>query len=233
MFDELALLREERAERAALRTALAERETALQHQRLLVNELNHRVKNTLAIIQSIAYQTLKGDETTPEVRDVFMARLMALAVAHDILTEESWDGAELKDVVELATSMHNVDGGAKRIKARGPSVRLTPKAAVALSMAFHELATNAAKYGSLSNREGHVDVLWTAEDVGLCKKLSLTWTESGGPAVGKPQKKGFGSRLVERGLAAELDGEAVIEYRDTGVVCRLTATIARQESGVE
>lgn len=227
LFDELALLREERDERVALQTALAEREIALRHQELLVNELNHRVKNTLAIIQSIAFQTLKGDETTPAVRDAFMARLMALAVAHDILTEESWEGAGLRDVVTLATGMHAAGDGVQRIGASGPDVRLAPKAAVALSMAFHELATNAAKYGCLSNDTGHVEVTWTVEEDGTDRRLSLAWSEIGGPPVVEPKKKGFGSRLIERGLAGELDGEASIAYRETGLVCRLTALLPR------
>ncbi|MCW6512191.1 sensor histidine kinase [Lichenifustis flavocetrariae] len=203
----MILLRQERDDRAALRKSLAETQEAQRHQQLLINELNHRVKNTLAIIQSIAMQTLRGEDTSPEVREAFMARLMALADAHDILTAESWDGADLRAVIVKAAEVHRDAGGRSRCRLSGPPIRLTPKTAVALSMAFHELATNATKYGSLSIPSGEVDVDWSVERSGDADRLRLIWTERGGPNVVERTRKGFGSRLIERGLAGELAGE--------------------------
>ena len=233
LYDELILLRQERDDRAALRKALAETQQAQRHQQLLINELNHRVKNTLAIIQSIAMQTLRGEDTSPEVREAFMARLMALADAHDILTAESWDGADLMAVIVKASDVHRDAGGLSRFHLSGPPIRLRPKTAVALSMAFHELATNAAKHGSLSAPSGEVDVDWSVERPGDTERLRLRWTERGGPEVAKPNRKGFGSRLIERGLAGELAGEARLDFRPAGLVCTITAPLPFETEGAQ
>jgi two-component sensor histidine kinase len=223
LYDELLLLRGERDDRIALRKALADREESQRHQTLLIHELNHRVKNTLSIIQSIAKQTLKGDTTPPEVREAFMARLMALAEAHDILTAESWDGAELKAVVSKTLSSHV---GSERVSIAGPVVWLAPKRAVTLSMAFHELATNAASYGALSNDDGRVSIDWSVSENDVGPRLLLTWKETGGPIVKAPTRRGFGTRLVERGLAGELEGEAIITFEPEGMVCMISAPLA-------
>lgn len=228
LFDELVLLRGERDDRIALRKALADREESQRHQTLLIHELNHRVKNTLAIIQSIAAQTLKGDDTPSEVREAFMARLMALADAHDILTAESWDGAELKKVLSTALASH-ADGD--RVAFDGPLVRLPPKSAVTLAMAFHELATNAAKYGALSAERGKVGINWDVSDSHLGQRLLLTWTETGGPDIKVPTRRGFGTRLIERGLAGELNGEARIMFEPHGVVCTISAPLPTMVGG--
>ncbi|HEY7899594.1 MAG TPA: HWE histidine kinase domain-containing protein, partial [Caulobacteraceae bacterium] len=201
---------------------ITEGEQAERHQQLLVNELNHRVKNTLATVQSIAAQTFRGSDIDPRFPEAFEARLIALSNAHGLLTQSNWEGAEIGDVVRQTVEPH---AGPERIHVRGPSVRLTPKAALAIAMGMHELATNAAKYGALSNRTGWVEVTWSVDgpEPGA---LNLQWAESGGPPVKKPGRKGFGSRMIERNLAYDLDGQARIDYRPEGIVCTITSPLA-------
>lgn len=202
---------------------ITERKKSELHLRLLVNELNHRVKNTLATIQAIAVQTFHAARSLPQAQEAFSARIVALAEAHDILTRENWEGAELSDVLARLETLH---GGTGRFVASGPPVRLSPRLALSLSMALHELATNAVKYGALSIPAGHVRVSWTVtspQDDGERARLVLTWREFDGPPVSPPSRRGFGSRLIERGLAAELSGEAHIDFRPDGVVCRIEA----------
>lgn len=204
---------------AALET-LREQE---RRQRLLIDELNHRVKNTLASVQSIAAQTLRAAVTPEEARVRLQARLLALASAHDVLTRESWDGALLSEVLERAVAPHRPPETG-RLTVEGPPVWLSPRAALAFSLAFHELATNAVKHGALGTLpEGRVVVRWTlsAERV-----LELTWTETGGPAVpGPPERRGFGMRLIERGLSQDLGGRASVEFAPGGIICTVTAQL--------
>jgi two-component sensor histidine kinase len=223
LFEELETLRAEKDDRLALRMALARNEEAQRHQRLLINELNHRVKNTLSIIQSIAVQTLRDDDVPPALREAFVARLLALADAHDILTAENWDGAELGELLEKAIDIYRQDGNTNRISLKGPAVRLGPKSAIAVAMAVHELATNAAKYGALSSEGGRIDLVWDLTGPADATTLLIRWAERGGPRVTPPKNKGFGSRLIERGLAGELNGSAKIDYRVDGVVCTIEA----------
>ena len=199
-------------------------------QKLLIDELNHRVKNTLATVQSIAAQSLKTSETTAQARESFEARLFALAKAHDVLTRESWEGASLRDIVEEALAAHR-DARAARFAITGPDVRLAPRAALAIAMALHELATNAAKYGALSNESGRVRLDWRVAAGESGPALHLTWAEEGGPPVAPPARKGFGTRLIERGLAADLDGDVCLDFRPAGVVCTIEAPLF--PSGVE
>jgi two-component sensor histidine kinase len=199
---------------------ITERKRAELHLRLLVNELNHRVKNSLATIQAIAAQTFHAARSLPQAQEAFSARIVALAEAHDLLTRENWEGADLLDLLGRLEDLH---GGPGRFTTEGGSVRLSPRMALSLSMALHELATNAVKYGALSSLEGHVRIGWTVVTGGTHPRLGLTWTEVGGPPVSPPTRRGFGSRLIERGLAAELSGEAHIEFRPDGVVCRIEA----------
>jgi PAS domain S-box-containing protein len=198
---------------------VTERKRADEQRTLLINELNHRVKNTLATVQSLAMQTLRNTERSDEARQLFEARLAALSRAHDLLTTESWQGAGLAEIVERALQPFRFDQA--RMQAKGPAVRLTPKQALALSIALHELATNAAKYGALSGAQGRVDVQWRTGD-GV---LRLVWEERDGPRVEPPSRVGFGTRLIQRNLAAELGGEAQIKYRPEGVVAVITAPI--------
>lgn len=194
---------------------ITERKRAEEQRTLLINELNHRVKNTLATVQSLASQTLRSTERSADARPMFEARLLALSRAHDVLTRQSWQGASLREVADRALEPFQTASG--RIRIEGADVRLSPKQALALSMALHELATNAAKYGALSNDSGRVDVAWqVALDGGA--ELQLTWTESGGPPVMPPTRTGFGSRLIQRSLAHDLGGATSIEYLPQGVM---------------
>jgi PAS domain S-box-containing protein len=197
-----------------------EQRAADEKQSLLINELNHRVKNTLATVQSIAAQTLRSATTIEGGRAALEERLIALSSAHDVLTRESWEGAELREIVALATSPY-VGPDTTRIVTGGPSVRLEPSMALAMAMALQELATNAVKYGALSTAAGRLSILWTLDaDV-----IRLTWEEKDGPVVSQPLRRGFGSRLIERSLSAALGGEAAINFAPGGVICVITAAI--------
>ena len=197
-----------------------ERKVAEEHQRLLINELNHRVKNTLASVQAIAFQTLRGEVPLAEARARFEARLMALSAAHNLLTEENWGGASLERVVGDATE--HLAGGSARFDVAGEAIRLAPRAALALAMALHELGTNAAKYGALSVEGGRVSIAWSL----VGDRLRLEWRESGGPPVEAPERRGFGSRLIERGLEADLGGGAALHFDPGGLRCEIHASLA-------
>jgi PAS domain S-box-containing protein len=198
---------------------VSERKRAEEHQKLLINELNHRVKNTLAIVQGIAQQSFKGDNAAPEARRAFEGRLSALSAAHNVLTDRSWAPVSMAQIVEDAVAPYRGHAGGFEIE--GPPVPIPPKAAVSLALTVHELTTNAVKYGALSSPSGRVSVGWSVED----GRLRFVWRESGGPAVTAPAKRGFGTRMIERGLAGELDGTATIEFREEGVVCTVDAPL--------
>ena len=208
---------------------ISERKQAEHRQRLLVNELNHRVKNALATVQAIASQSLRTPEIPPAAVERFMARLMALAGANDILVAKDWRGAELKAIARHVASPYVAggdelqDGGDARFRVDGPPAVLGPRAATAMALALHELATNAAKYGALSAPEGRVSLTWAFEDEGPSRRLCLTWRESGGPAVRAPVKLGFGSRLIEKGLKAELRAKVSVDYAPGGLTMSLDA----------
>lgn len=201
---------------------VTERRRAEDRQRLLVNELNHRVKNMLALVQGLALQSFRDGRETGEAREAFQERLAALARAHDLLTRENWEGVTLAQLVEAATSHHNAPEG--RIRASGPEVTLNARAAVSLVMALHELCTNAAKYGALSVPHGKVDVGWT---VGGDETLRLEWRERDGPRVEETDRRGFGFRMIERALASDLGGKVAIAFDEAGLTCRIAAPLAR------
>jgi PAS domain S-box-containing protein len=206
-----------------------ERKVAEEHQRLLINELNHRVKNNLATVQAIALQTLKGDIPLAEARARFEARLMALSRAHNLLTEQNWGGASLKRVVVDATEHLAAEPG--RFTIAGDPLRLSPRAALALALALHELGTNAAKYGALSVEGGEVAIAWQIGG----GRLALEWKEKGGPPVAEPRQRGFGSRLIERGLEADLGGGARLVFEPDGLRCVVDASldaICAREAGL-
>ena len=203
----------------AIARDVTERRRAEERQRLLVNELNHRVKNTLALVQGLALQSFKDGRDMAEARDAFQHRLAALAAAHDLLTRESWEGATLGELVREALGLYN--GQEPRIAWDGPPVRLNPKAAVSLVMALHELCTNAAKYGALSAANGRVALRWAVEG----ERLKIEWREQGGPTVAPPGRRGFGLRMIERALASDLSGSAVIAFEPGGLVCRIDASL--------
>jgi PAS domain S-box-containing protein len=204
-------------------TDITERKTADARQRLLVNELNHRVKNSLATVQAIAAQSLRGPDVSPEARERFMARLMALASANDVLVARTWSGATLHSV---AAQMARPHGDDERFTIEGPDVHLAPPTATAMALGLHELATNAAKYGALSSPEGRVSLTWAVDGQAKARRLRLTWRESGGPAVAAPGPSGFGTRLIERGLTAELRAEVKLAFEATGVVFTLAAPLS-------
>jgi PAS domain S-box-containing protein len=189
-------------------------------QRLLVHELNHRVKNILATVQAVARQTFNSRQSGNTVRETFEARLLALSKAHDLLTRENWDGASLSQIVAEALSPYHRD----RFEIGGSDVRLPPKMALALALALHELATNAAKYGALSVPAGRVAITWRVQPNDP-PHLILRWQERGGPPVVPPEQKGFGSRLIERSLALELGGDVTITYDPAGVLCEVKAPL--------
>jgi PAS domain S-box-containing protein len=200
-----------------------ERKRTEEHQRLLLNELNHRVKNTLAVIQSIASQTFRGDSATPAARQAFESRLAALAGAHDLLTGRTWEAAPLSQVIERAGI--GCGAGPGRVRIEGEDVELPPRTAVSIAMALHELCTNAVKYGALSNDSGTVSVHWSLSAGGAGRRLRLEWSEQGGPPVAPPARRGFGSRMIERGLASELGGTVALEFRPEGVRCLVDAPL--------
>lgn len=205
------------------------RKRAEEHLRLMVNELNHRVKNTLATVQGISTQTLRAGEIPTPVREALTARLLALAAAHDVLTDEKWAGADIRELLEQTAAPYAGLDGRRPLVLEGPHLYLAPKIAIALALAFHELATNAAKYGALSAPDGQVRVAWQAEDTAQGRRLSLVWRETGGPPVTPPTRTGFGARLIQRGLSAELGGEVSLEFRPEGLVCTMQAILADRE----
>ena len=188
---------------------------------LLINELNHRVKNTLASVQSIASQTFRTSAVTKDNLEAFEERLLALSNAHNLLTNELWEGADLKQIVAIVLEPH--DPGAGRLVTSGPSVRLKPAAALAFAMALHELATNAVKYGAFSTPDGKVELDWHLAPVPNGRRLRVKWKERGGPSVVTPIRKGFGTRLIERSLAFELGSETAVQYDPEGVICEIDA----------
>jgi two-component sensor histidine kinase len=206
----------ERAKSAdSLALEIEHRRRIERHQNLLLDELNHRVKNTLATVQAMAIQTMKDVDLS--ARDAFLARLFALSSQHDLLTMDNWEGASLEGVVRRALRSWREDEHA-RFQVEGPPVHLTPKRALALGMAFHELATNAAKYGALSNATGTVNMRWAVAADGNI--LSFTWEERGGPPVIPPKHRGFGLRLIEHGMGRELSGRVMLDFRPEGLVCK-------------
>ncbi|MGG5888277.1 HWE histidine kinase domain-containing protein [Falsiroseomonas sp. HC035] len=200
-----------------------------EHRALLADELNHRVKNSLATVQSIAYQTLRNSSTIDEARATLTSRLQSLAAAHDVLTNESWEGATLSEIAEGALRAFRI-GKNDRFKVGGPRIWLSPRLSLAFVMALHELATNAVKYGSLSNEKGRVTLNWDILEACRSNRLWLRWEELDGPAVTPPIRTGFGTRMIERALASELGGNAEIEYRQRGILFTLEAPLPQNGS---
>jgi len=196
------------------------RKEAERLQRVLMGELKHRVKNVLATVQAIARQTFGNDESSSAARRIFEARLLSLSRAHDLLTRESWDGADLAAIISEALAPYQSD----RFDISGPRLRLAPRAVLALSLALHELTTNAIKYGSLSVPSGRVAITWSVQDE-PSPRLQLHWLERGGPAVRVPSRRGFGTRLIEGVLAAQLNGQVRITFDPAGLSCEVDAPL--------
>lgn len=195
-----------------------------ERQKLLMHELNHRLKNTLSVIQSIVTQSLRGADSASEVASTLQDRISAYSRAHDILMHEDWSSTDLKTVVASAVSSLGLEGS-PRFLSSGPDVKLDPQAALAISLVLHELGTNARKYGALSNADGLITMRWAViKDAGE-PLVEATWAESGGPKVVPPSKKGFGSRLISVSLASF--GELVVDYLETGLVVKLRAPLEK------
>lgn len=197
---------------------ISARKEAERLQRILMGELKHRVKNVIATVQAIARQTLGADDGMRPAQETFEARLQSFARAHDLLTRESWDGADIGEVIKETLSPYS----RASFDIDGPSLRLSPRVVVAFSLALHELATNAAKYGALSSPAGRVTIGWTV-DLKNDSRLELRWKEQGGPPVTSPTRRGFGSRLIEGVLAAELQGTVNVLYEPAGLLCEVSA----------
>lgn len=197
----------------------AERKLAEEQLQLLVAELSHRVKNTLATVMSIARRTARTVETVEEYERILMSRLRAVADAHSLVFEANWSDTGLAQVVDRTLRPFRREN---RVTVTvGPEVRLDPKAALTMSLVLHELATNAVKHGALSDDGGRVDLAWTIEDADGQAMVHVSWIESGGPLVDEPQRAGFGTTLLERSLSHDLDGEARMEFAPAGFVCDL------------
>jgi PAS domain S-box-containing protein len=206
---------------------ITQRRRAEERQSLLLLELAHRVKNTLAIVQSIVAQTRRF--ATPEAfHESLTGRLVALGSAHDLLTASEWAGATLADVVAFALAPYEAGAPAQRWTANGPHIWLASNEAVTLSLVFHELAANAAKYGSLSVGDGTVSVEWTLDSDVKPTAVTILWCEHGGPPVAPPSTRGFGSRLIEQAITHELAGEAALTFLPGGAECRLHLPLSQK-----
>jgi PAS domain S-box-containing protein len=196
---------------------LTERMQGEARQELLINELNHRVKNTLASVQSLALMTLRGNASPEAFVRSFFDRVRALSFAHDLLTREHWEGASLRDVANVEVAPYAGDA-VDRLTLEGEHLSLRPRQALALGMVFHELATNAAKYGAYSQPSGRVTITWAvARD--SAPRLRIDWCERGGPAIAAPDRRGFGTRLIERSIGEDLGGTVAFDYAASGLCC--------------
>jgi PAS domain S-box-containing protein len=205
---------------------ITEQKHAEEQQRFFLDELNHRVKNTLTTVQSIASQTLRTTETSAQFKEAFEGRLLALSKTHNLLTRKSWREAELRDVAEQELAPYRKQGD-ERVVLDGPNVRLPARYAINLGLVLHELVTNAAKYGALSTNAGHLEMTWTVlENEDRPDQLRIHWTESGGPPVAPPKRQGFGSRLIRRSIEGELGGYMVLNFAEGGVSYDISVPLA-------
>jgi PAS domain S-box-containing protein len=191
-----------------------------QENRLLMRELDHRVKNSLATVQAITRMSLVETKTIQDAKEELLGRLRAMSDAQSLLVDRNWHGSTVDAVLANALTPFGYDPVGDRIKLDGPLVRVTAKQMQALSMAVHELATNAAKYGALSNDHGTVHVTWTL-DRANSSHFRLVWREAAGPKVRAPERKGFGTVMLTRILAQEINGEISLEYNSDGLVCSM------------
>jgi two-component system CheB/CheR fusion protein len=196
-------------------------------QRLLLAELNHRVKNMLTVVLAIAAQTRAEAPSLAAFADAFEERLQAISLAHDAMTRNGWHGARLAELVE-ATIEVLAPAQKAGITAHGPAVQLGTNAATTVSLALHELCTNAIKYGALSAAAGQIEIVWDMTDQAPGRRFTFAWRERGGPTVAPPTRRGFGSELLEDGLPGELDGSARLDFAPEGVVYTLEAPVSEQ-----
>jgi PAS domain S-box-containing protein len=201
-------------------TDITDRKRAEEHQQVLLAELSHRVKNTLASVRSIAAQTMRTAPSVEAFKVAFEGRLKALALAHGLLTQSGWSEAELGELIRQ-TVLPYLTMRTDSVSLSGPAIYLPPRQVVTMMLIMHELAINAAKYGALSQESGRLSIDWSTDRPGSERVLRLLWTESGGPPVRPPERTGFGTTLIERSIAHELDGSATLHYRPGGLVCEL------------
>ena len=201
---------------------VSDRKRSDTQRELLLAELNHRVKNTLAVVLGLAHQTFRNDESAS--KKAFEGRIIALATAHNLLTRANWESASLNDLVHDSLPVRQT--GNSRCRIAGPSILLAPQAALALTLALHELFTNALKYGALSNDTGTIEIEWSSS-ADSAAPLTLVWRETGGPKVVAPTRRGFGSILLERTLAQDLNGSVAIDYRPEGLLCIIRSSILK------
>jgi two-component system, chemotaxis family, CheB/CheR fusion protein len=199
---------------------ITEQKRAEQHLKLVMHELNHRVKNSLAVVQSIASQTVRASTSLAEFEESLIGRIRALADTHTLLIESDWRSADIRRVVREAIRPYQ-RARRENVDIAGPELALTPSASLALSMVLHELTTNAVKYGSLSAPSGKVTVRWQLAGEGG-SELLLRWVESGGPKVVKPARIGFGNQLIDFTIRHEFGGTATFDYPETGVICQIS-----------
>jgi len=200
-------------------TDITERKRAEEHQTMLVAELNHRVKNILAVVQSVATQTVASSASLPQFRTAFEGRVRAISLAHDILTQLRWGEVELETLVARSLAPYR---GGERVAWSGPPLRLAASSVVSLAMVLHELSTNAAKYGAFTNGSGRVEIAWRRQEADTAE---LTWTERGGPPPAGEPVPGFGNKLISRVIAYDLQGDATMRFEPGGLRCRLTFRI--------
>jgi PAS domain S-box-containing protein len=196
------------------------------HSRMLIDELNHRVKNMLATVQSIVWQAFRKSSDKRAIGESIQVRLSALSRSHDLLTRENYSSAGLRDIVIDALEPFGVSGAHReRLIVSGKNIRLSPRVTLALAIAFNELATNAVKYGAFSNESGSIEIAWTTAASFAGTQLILEWTEKGGPTVSAPSRKGFGLQVIERGLAQELQGSVHLAFLPAGLLFTLRFTV--------
>lgn len=203
-------------------TEITEQERARERLQMLINELNHRVKNTLATIISIAAHTFRkpaGDSV-----ETFQKRVLALASVHDVLTRENWTEAPLQDIVANAIA----HCGIENFDVSGPPVKLAPRIASAMAMTLHELCTNAVKHGALTVPGGRLSIKWTVETASRVPLLKFVWREHGGQRVAAPSSKGFGLKLIERSLASDMDAKVDLKFEPGGLVFETSIPLAAE-----
>lgn len=197
-----------------------------EQQTLLRQELSHRIKNILALVQAAANQTLKPSDDMMKAKTALLGRLQSLGRAHDILLKTDHHLATLRDIVGAAFEGQSAD----RYAIEGPAVSVSSKCGLALALALHELVTNAIKYGALSNEEGRIDIVWSVEGDGDRNVVEFSWTESGGPSVSPPCHTGFGTKMINRALSGYVDGQVELLFHQAGLRFRMSASLAALNS---